>query len=208
MNFLETLHHRWISNRRACILSRRLAQVIPADCSVLDVGCGDGQIAKLISNRRPDLKIRGVDVLLREETWIPVSQFDGQKLPADDDSVDVVMLIDVLHHTEDPMVLLREAKRVARKAIVLKDHTRDGLLAGATLRWMDQVGNQRYGVALPYNYWKRQQWLDAFEPLKLKLDLWQSKLGIYPWPAQPIFDRSLHFVARLMVHDETETSFG
>jgi len=28
------------------------------------------------------------------------------------------MFVDVLHHTHDPMILLREAVRVARKAIV------------------------------------------------------------------------------------------
>jgi 2-polyprenyl-3-methyl-5-hydroxy-6-metoxy-1,4-benzoquinol methylase len=35
-------------------------------------------------------------------------------------SFDVVMFVDVLHHTKDPMVLLREARRVARRAIVVK----------------------------------------------------------------------------------------
>ena len=31
---------------------------------------------------------------------------------------DVVMFVDVLHHTDDPMILLRQAYPLARKAIV------------------------------------------------------------------------------------------
>ena len=46
------------------------------------------------------------------------------------------MFVDVLLHTLDPMILLREAIRVARQTVVIKDHTLDGLLAGPTLRAM------------------------------------------------------------------------
>jgi hypothetical protein len=75
------------------------------------------------------------------------------------------VFIDVLHHTNDPVLLLREAARVARNTIVIKDHTLDGFAAGPTLRFMDRIGNRRYNVALPYNYWPKQQWLSAFEAL-------------------------------------------
>jgi hypothetical protein len=39
------------------------------------------------------------------------------------------------------MILLREAARVAREAVVIKDHTKNGLAADATLRFMDRIGN-------------------------------------------------------------------
>jgi ubiquinone/menaquinone biosynthesis C-methylase UbiE len=55
------------------------------------------------------------------------------------------MFVYVLHHTNDPEVLLREAQRVALKAVVLKDHTRNGLLAYTTLRFMDWVGMPTMG---------------------------------------------------------------
>ena len=42
---------------------------------------------------------------------------------------------------------------MAARGIVLKDHTRNGLFSGSTLRFMDWVGNARHGVRLPYNYW-------------------------------------------------------
>lgn len=197
MNPIDRIHGDYVFNRRVRVLSGHLAEAIPKDASVLDVGCGDGAMAMAIASGRPDLKIEGIDVLVREKTHIPVAGFDGSRIPREDNSVDVALFVDVLHHTEDPMVLLREAKRVAQKAIVIKDHTRNGFLAGATLRFMDWVGNARHGVALPYNYWPENRWREAFEELGFEVEMWRSKLGLYPPPAGWAFDRSLHFVARL-----------
>ena len=197
MNPIERIHGDYVFDRRVRVLAGHLAEAIPRDARVLDVGCGDGAMARAIAGRRPDLAIEGIDVLVRDETHIPVKEFDGVSIPMKDRSVDVVLFVDVLHHTEDPKILLREAKRVASVGIVIKDHTRDGFLAGPTLRFMDWVGNARHGVALPYNYWPEKRWRDAFAELELEVSSWEPKLGLYPGPAGWFFDRSLHFVARL-----------
>jgi len=164
---------------------------------VLDIGCGDGSISKRILQTRPDLTITGIDVLLRDETQIPVTLYDGEKIPFADKSFDAVIFIDVLHHTDNPDLLLREAKRVSKQAIILKDHTRDGLLAGPTLRFMDWIGNAAHGVNLPYNYLSERQWRSSCESLELRVTHWSGHVGLYPWPASILFDRGLHFIARL-----------
>src|SRR4051812_27583207 len=161
--------------------------MIPQNCTVLDVGCGDGHIDTLLLKQRPDLKLHGVEVTTRKRTEFPVSYFDGTILPFENKSFDAVMFVDVLHHTDDPMVLLREALRVARKAIVLKDHLRQGVLSGARLKFMDHVGNARHGVALPFNYWNFQQWSKAEESLGLRHKSEIRKLKLYPWPADLVF---------------------
>ncbi len=197
MKLLATLHGALVFDRRTRVLSERLAALLPAGARVLDVGCGDGSIDRLIAERRPDVTITGVDLIVRPETHIPVTQFDGQHIPFDDGSFDVVMFVDVLHHTQDPAILLAEARRVARQTVVLKDHTRDGLLAGPTLRFMDWVGNAPHGIPLPYNYWPERRWHETFARLGLTPAIWLNKLGLYPTLATWVFDRSLHFVARL-----------
>jgi SAM-dependent methyltransferase len=164
---------------------------------VLDVGCGDGLLGRTIRNRRPDVALTGMDVLVRPATHIPVQEFDGLTLPVDDLAVDVILLVDVLHHADDPMRLLKEAARVARQAIVIKDHVQAGWVDRQTLRIMDWTGNAAHGVALPYNYWSAREWTLALQRIGAAIDTWNTDLGLYPWPASLLFDRTLHFVARV-----------
>ena len=138
----------------------------------------------------------GLDTLVRPNTRIPVETFDGRSIPYPDGLFDAVMLVDVLHHASDPLLLLREAARVG-KIVLVKDHFRNGFLAGPTLRFMDWVGNARHGVALPYNRWSKSEWDAAFVRLNLKPAQMTLSLGLYPAPASWIFERGLHFVAEL-----------
>src|SRR5206468_3633225 len=146
--------------------------------------------------------IQGIDVRVRTDSAIQVEAFNGTSIPHGDHSFDVVMLIDVLHHTADPMILLSEAVRVARQVILIKDHLLQGALAYPTLRLMDWVGNARHKVALPYNYWTPAEWQGAFDKLGLTVSSWESNLKLYPFPADLIFGRSLHFIAALRVPRE------
>ena len=201
---IGALHGAYVHGRRVRVLASWLTRLLPRDASVLDVGCGDGLIASLVQRERPDLRIVGIDVLVRERTHVPVQPFDGAQMPLPDGGVDVVMFVDVLHHTLDPMVLLREADRVARTHVVIKDHTADGFLARPTLRFMDRVGNARHGVALPYNYWTRAQWDAAFAELRWESEAMERALGLYPVPANWLFGRGLHFIGSFRVSEHPD----
>ncbi len=199
MKLVERVHASYTTKRRVRVLVDHLVQLIPPGAKLLDVGCGDGQVDQLIAEQRADLAVEGIDVLVRPATHIPVQSFDGVDIPYADGSFDVVLFLDVLHHSRDPLRLLREGARVARSAIVIKDHLRKGFLAGATLRFMDDVGNARYGVDLTYDYWPEERWHAVFAELELPIVAWRSRLGLYPWPASLVFERSLHFLAQLGV---------
>jgi ubiquinone/menaquinone biosynthesis C-methylase UbiE len=47
--------------------------------------------------------------------------YDGKVIPFADDSFDVGLLITVLHHCQDPNAVLAEAKRVAKKVVVIEE---------------------------------------------------------------------------------------
>jgi SAM-dependent methyltransferase len=141
--------------------------------------------------------MEGIDVLVRPDTHVPVTRFDGRTIPFSDESFDAVMLVDVLHHADDPFGLLSEAARVGRKCVLIKDHLLTGFLAHKTLEFMDSMGNARFNVALPFNYWTRYQWNDAFSRLGLHISAWEGNVGLYHWPLSIAFGRALHFVAAL-----------
>jgi SAM-dependent methyltransferase len=197
-SLVDLIHRRLVSDRRITALARQLAELLPENANVLDVGCGPGTLTSRIAALRPDCTFRGIDVMVRPDSVIPVALFDGHHIPLPDAGVDVVMFVDVLHHTDDPNVLLREARRVARRCVIIKDHRRDGVLAGPTLRVMDWVGNAHHGVRLPYNYLSEREWRTAFSAAGLEPDLWRQRLGIHSALLDPIVGRDLHFLVRLI----------
>ena len=164
---------------------------------MLDIGCGDGSIAHAILQRRPDLSVTGVDVLVRADTRIPVIEYDGSSLPFPDGSFDAVYLVDVVHHTDDPQQLLDQAARVSRDRILIKDHVADRFLAEPTLRLMDWIGNARHGVRLPYNYLTRAEWSEHFGRTGVTVRTWETDLSLYPPPLSAVFGRGLHVLIDL-----------
>ncbi len=199
MQLINEIHQRAIHSRRVQSLTDHLQSLLPTSGTVLDVGCGDGWLSSLLAQQHQATQFSGIDVLVRDDTHIPVARFNGVEIPYPDNHFDAVMMVDVLHHTDDPAGLLREAKRVARQFVILKDHTRDGIAARATLRMMDWVGNAHHGVALPYNYLSLAEWLLLFDEVGLSIELWNNKPRLYGAPADWLFGRSLHFVAQLSV---------
>jgi SAM-dependent methyltransferase len=194
---IDRYHEQHVFGRRIRVLAGHFADLLPRNASVLDVGSGDGSLAASILQRRPDLRIEGVDVLIRTSTAIPVREFDGTNLPFDRGAYDVVMLCDVIHHIADAGPLLREVTRVASQQVLIKDHFCESRVDLLTLRFMDWVGNARHGVALPYNYWSRRQWMDTFTELELSVTAIREDLHIYNAALDRLFGRSLHFVAGL-----------
>lgn len=136
-------------------------------------------------------------MLARPACKIECDPYDGAHLPFRDDSFDACILVDVLHHTEDVTVLLKEARRVSSSLILLRDHLSENGLDHLTLRALDWAGNGPHGVRMTYNYQSREKWERAFFDSGLREESWSSRASTYLPPIDWIAGRRLHFIAVL-----------
>lgn len=196
-NFHKFIHKKITLNNRIKVLSKRISELVGTG-SILDVGTGSGDIAIEILKLNDKINLKGIDVLVRENTKITVEKYDGIHFPAGDDSVDLVMFIDVLHHTPDPFTLLKEASRVAKKHIIIKDHNCNNLFQRKVLSFTDWFGNAQYGVNLELNFQSKKQWDEYFSALNLKVVEYEY-IKLYPWFTRVIFWKSMDFIVKLAV---------
>ncbi len=97
--------------------------------SILDIGSGTGRALIYLKNKRPDLKIIGVEPVtaLREVGYTKglskdeLVPGDAQQLAFSDGEFDIVCEFGVLHHIRDPARVVAEMLRVAKKAIFISD---------------------------------------------------------------------------------------
>lgn len=135
---------------------------------MLDLGASCGRLAHDLA-KRFDIKFTGVDTCPQKIKYIPIKKYDGIRLPFRDNSFDCVMIIDVLHHDENPERIIMEAMRVSRSEILIKDHFWNNRLDFYLLKFEDYIGNKPYGIYLPYNFLTMKMWLDIFSKNKLKI---------------------------------------
>lgn len=94
---------------------------------VLEVGAGDGSILSYLADINFAPEYHAVEISDSGVAHIKtrniknlksVLEFDGYRLPFDDDSFDLIILSHVLEHVEHERLLLREIKRVSRYCVI------------------------------------------------------------------------------------------
>lgn len=149
-------------------MCRECRGFIEKDDKILDLGCGSGIVAKNFQDFF-EAKVLGVDIKDNRIFPIPFQIIDGKSLPFKDLSFDIVLISYVLHHTREPVALLREAKRVAKKIIIYEDLP-EGFFS--QLRCVfHQAGynlffeKERY----KFNFKTEKEWEEIFKELELKV---------------------------------------
>lgn len=89
---------------------------------LLDVGCGSGDLLRIIKELRPDLEIYGTDIIKSEQLPNYVHFFKSdlnKKIRYKSSQFDVIISTHVLEHLEKHEVCVKEMSRVAKKGALL-----------------------------------------------------------------------------------------
>ena len=107
--------------RRLQVISRLLPKA--GISRVLDVGCGNGELSEILSNR--GLSVTATDLgfdsihrasskIIKKNLKIPFVQGDIYRLPYDDHIFDAVVASEIVEHLEKPQDAMLEVARVLR----------------------------------------------------------------------------------------------
>ena len=108
--------------------------------NVLDLGCNDGWFTSQLLEQSTKIdSIYGIDSYLPKTTYIPAQPYDGVNIPFPDKDFDVVVCSFMLHHAQDAAQVLREAKRVGERVVILEDYVDTWLARWTTFMTHDLV---------------------------------------------------------------------
>ena len=164
--------------RAADHIIREISPYVKPNFKILDIGSGSGICAKRISEKL-GVKITLVDVVDKRKVELPLTLYDGRKLPFKNNSFDVTLLIFVLHHAQDLKAVLSEAKRVTKDKIIVYEDI-------ITRNPFDKVDSFLHGFAFnkTWNleneaiFRSEKEWKEIFNKLGLRI------IKIYPLPVR------------------------
>lgn len=131
--------------------------------TVVEVGAGEGRVTERLVERFPGASVIGLDLVDEDlagdwaELGLPMFFGDATRLPFADDTIDLVVGLEVMEHIPGPERALREIARVCRGTVVLSVPREPIWRAGnmARGRYLRDLGNTPGHV----NHWSAR----AFE---------------------------------------------
>ena len=162
--WLPPFMRRWRSDG----LGPRVIRHLRPGESLLDLGAGTGFFAGWLRDHASvqatlcDL----VDYENRDRSLPFLHQSDPRRVPAEDGSYDVVLVMFVLHHLDEwalQEVLLAEAARVARRKVILIEDTPESGWDWVMNKSFDWVLNVRHGIPTPFTFRSAAAWKELFQ---------------------------------------------
>ena len=104
-------HRRWFRHPNTSLF-KQIAEMIPTGSSVLDVGCGRGDLLRYLHATRPDLKLTGVDYSCNSSEGVRYLQGDVLTLDIPE-KFDFVITLATIEHVPDCVAFSRRLRELA-----------------------------------------------------------------------------------------------
>lgn len=144
----------------------RIIPYVTQNDKILDIGAGKCALSSILYNK--GYNITAIDIKNHSfSNKITPLLFDGKNIPFKNDSFDIAVIVTVLHHAEDPIQILKEAKRVAKKIIIIEDIYYSCFQKYAVY-CIDIIMNLKF-FGNPHNNMNDNEWKKTFENFKLEL---------------------------------------
>jgi len=150
------------TNIRMRMIAECCSGYINNKTKILDIGAGNGYVSYYLQNKF-GCKMHCADIMNYLEYDFPFSKISSTKLSFKDNSFDVAMINDTLHHMkEEPQIaMLKEAIRVAKKVIIFE--TERTFTAMLLDRIMSKIHN--LSMPVPCTHKTRAGWKMLFSSL-------------------------------------------
>ena len=159
--YIQTLSRFWVKEKVS-----RFLPWLPAGSTAVDIGAGNGPVAFELINA--GINATAVDVAnLSILPEIPVTVYDGEKLPYANNHFDNALLLTVLHHTTDPVAVLKESARVAKQVVIIEDVYKNVVQKYLTFG-MDTLVNFGHSE-MTYQNRSLEEWKLIFKDLNLEI---------------------------------------
>jgi SAM-dependent methyltransferase len=198
-NFFERVFH---SNRIETLLRLITTEIgLAPGARMLDVGCNTGPM--LIPLRQRGYDVVGIDIsaddVQQAEQYLSarglpadrLSVGDGTRLPFRDQSFDLVLLIDILEHTDYPEHIVSEARRLLVPGGIVIATVPWAYHPYVRYTWLRKLLSSRKTIDehpdAPFEFQMLQSLFStAFQPLCCRLVFhWVCVLGVYRLQADP-----------------------
>ncbi len=108
--------------------------------SVIDVGCDDGLFISRFAGKFPEARITAIDydreTLAEAKRECPRATFmEGDFMALAPEPADLIVMLEVLEHSKDPLAMLRKAAKLAGKGNVLVSIPRPEVLHWRLIWW-------------------------------------------------------------------------
>ena len=132
----------------------------------IEIGSGTGSVLSVM--RKQNYYVDGLDFAdnsFHED--LKPSVYSGRKMPFGKAAYDTALLLTVLHYTDDPEAVLREAGRIANRVVIIEN-----VYVRREMEWLTRAFCSLMNFEFidhPHNNRTHAEWLETFEKMGLKL---------------------------------------